>query len=216
MVTIAAAMDSHANRVNEGWFISGSTIKGGAPFSGHGLIKGKNKLLGKGWPVISATRRMCTRWQWNLFSSDWSIGAHRNRIDEKVSMQVIDTAAPVTFPQGTRTRSALTRRASEVAIPEVSKFGLCRIESDGLPGRRFAEEEAVADVLSDGLHHSGGTLFPTRTPRGCQLPGSPYLGSLTQGHFSGWPTVHQVRLLAFPVAFHLSFWLSGCQVAEVD
>jgi len=88
MVTIAAALDSHANRVNEGWFISGSTIKGGAASSGHGLIKDKNKLLGKSWPVIPATRRKRTRWQWNLFSSGWSIGAHRNRIDKNLYMRI--------------------------------------------------------------------------------------------------------------------------------
>jgi hypothetical protein len=40
----------------------------------------------------------------------------------------------------------------EVAIGEVSKFDLRRIESGGLPGGKLADEEAVTDVLRNGLY----------------------------------------------------------------
>ena len=42
--------------------------------------------------------------------------------------------------------------AREVAIREVSKFDLRRIESSGLLGGRLADEEAVTDVLRNGLY----------------------------------------------------------------
>jgi hypothetical protein len=42
--------------------------------------------------------------------------------------------------------------ATDVAIREVNKFDLRRIESSGLPGGRLADEEAVTDVLRNGLY----------------------------------------------------------------
>ncbi len=65
-------------------------------------------------------------------------------------------------------------KSREAAIREVSKFVLYGIEGDALPSGRRGREEARADVLCDGLHQERGRLFPTRTPRGCQLPGFPF------------------------------------------
>ncbi len=54
--------------------------------------------------------------------------------------------------------------ADQVAIGEVRKFGLHGIEGDGLPGGRFTDEEAVADVLGDGLHRERRETVPDTGP----------------------------------------------------
>ena len=51
----------------------------------------------------------------------------------------------------------------EVAIREVSKFGWYGIEGNGLPSGRVVEEEALADVCSNGFRKkAAGPCFRSR------------------------------------------------------